>query len=142
MGELGNFGIVGMLMNFVVMVMMYMCMGMFFGVFIVVCFMFMSYVFVYGDGSMVMMVDGGWIWFVFGQFFFILMVMSYVYEDCGIYLVYVFVRYVVEVDFGVGWFVVFGDFMVDGLDSEICIFEVYMVFVVFMCVENFGVFGC
>lgn len=137
-----NVGIAGMPTNFIAAASAQTQNGELFGIPLLVRFTPVGYDYDYGDGTVATISTAGRSWAALDQAQFTPTPTTHIYEQRGIYVAQVDVRYTAEVDFGTGWRAVPGEIRSEGTPQEIRIFEARTALVAHTCVENPGAPGC
>ncbi|GAA1248931.1 hypothetical protein GCM10009588_29580 [Microbacterium phyllosphaerae] len=140
--EPGNVGIAGMPTNFVAGATTQIQSGVLFGIPLQVRFTPAGYDYTYGDGDTATVTRPGQTWAALDQAQFTPTPTSHVYEETGVYMAEVDVRYAAEIDLGGGWMHVDGQLTTDGPDQEIRIFEAHTALVAHTCLEKPTGVGC
>lgn len=140
--EPGNIGIAGLPANFTTAADVHTRSGEIFGIPLAVRFTPATYLFDYGDGTVIALSVPGRTWEELGQPQFTPTPTSHVYPERGEYAARVDVRYTVEIDLGFGWAPVSGQITTAGAPQTIRILEARTALVAHTCTEDPGGIGC
>lgn len=140
--EPGNAGIADMPANFLAEAPVHTQTGALFGIPLTVRFTPIAYDYTYGDGTTATVTSPGRSWADLGQAQFTPTPTSHVYADRGTYNADVDIRYMAEIDFGLGWYPITGELTSDGPVQQIQIFEAHTALVAHTCTEKPTAPGC